>query len=568
METSDDRLKSTLRRALLGTQGMPPHIDDTVMAAYLAGDLAPEGEAVLRAHLASCSACGEDLAMASLVEADARQARSSTPRVDANQPRSSTPRVDARQPRSSTPRADVRRSGAGAWMRLAASILLAFGILMGARQAAIVAVERSKPALIARAEAWTDRKISLESLGLDLAEGPGIRAVGLAIAEGPDLQGPDFLTARELAIHVEPTALLSGRLDGNLAARGVHLRLRRTDDGRWNVETVGRNSDSLQPPGGPRSEPAPRSIDRGPTPAPGGGGGRVHVASVSLSDSLLEIEGNPTGPPLQVAGLRAEYRGKRGRAGRLTLTGDTGAGPRSLAIEGSVGPFAPGLRPVYEFDDVRLSGVPLDALPGSPEGIDGSLRFEGSLFGAGRSLTRVVAGARGTGWLELCCGEVERQNLVRKLLYGLARLPADSALPPDWRSQPELQSILSEPSTAYGTISAAAELDTGVLRLSGLEVDTAVVRLDLDATIEAGGRVEAEGNAILATPIARVLTATAPWLSPFAEETPRVQIPIVVRGTWPALEVRIDPRALAARYHPSAQTPLLLRLVSLPRPRF
>jgi hypothetical protein len=541
MATSDDRLRSILQRAPPESGSVTPHLADTEMAEYIAGDLDPEREEAIRTHVAICAECREDLAFSSSVEFEQDE--------------------DPPPIRSEIP----TRSVARALMRLAAAVTLVFGALLGARQAVIVVTERFKPDILARAEAWTDRTIAVEELGILFAGGPGLRATGLAIGEDSRVGGPDFLEARELAVNVDPAALLSGHVDGRLTAKGIRLRLRRDGGGRWNVETVRRSGESAPLPTSAGTDP--RSLPIEPTPGRPAEDPRVHVAAVTVEDGILEIDSAPARPPLRVAGLQAEYRGQRGQPGHLKLTGDTGEGPESLALEGSVGPFERGARPIYDLDDVRLKGVPLQSLPGAPEGIGGRLSFEGSLFGAGRSLARIVAGARGAGWLELCCGEIEQHNLARELLHGIARIGPEDQRPTQWEDQPGLQSILSAASTAYGTLSAAAELDAGTLRLSGFQLDSALLRLDLDATIESGGRVEAEGDAFLAPAVARALVAAEPGLKALVGGTESVQVPIVIRGAWPDLRVQIDTQRLARRLFTPAQDSLLVRLLPPARTR-
>ena len=156
--------------------------------------------------------------------------------------------------------------------------------------------------------------------------------------------------------------------------------------------------------------------------------------------------------------------------------------------------------------------------------------------------------------MTLCCGTFEGRNLARDLVEKLAKLPGGEQALRAARQHAALAAILDAPNTVYDHLGGIADLEPGTLHLARLEVDTALFRVDADASIGLEGRLAADGSIELSPDIAGVLLAAAPALAALADAG-SIHLPFRASGSWQDLQLDLDVEALIAKIE--SETPLL-----------
>lgn len=553
-------MSEVLRKAL-GDVPIEPHVDDVTLAAYLDGALEDAARTEVESHVARCPQCADDIAAAARVEIEA----DATDLVD----RAHATREAARATPS---QASARRgSSSRSWMRIAAAIALLAGAGFVGREASQMVAGRLEPTLVAQLEEWTGRGVSTEGLSFTLAGGPGIELSGLDIGDDPRFSDQSFLDARKVALHVHPTTLLEGKLEGSVDIEGPHLRLVRNRVGHWNIETLGGAS-----AGGPsRPGVVTEEIERALADAAEGIGpagiaeeARVELASASIQDGTLEIADlGRGGAAFRVRNVDLSYHGVPGQRASVSLEGQVGSSDDRIALRGEIGPFAGNVTPVYRLREVELEAVPVSEIPGSPRVVEGQLTFDGHLESAGRALVDVVAAARGAGEMELCCGTFEGRNLAHDFVTRLASLPGGEQVLAAVRGHAALASVLSAPETTYDRLAGIADLQPGTLHLAGLEVDTTLFRADADASVGLEGHLAAEGDLLLSPELGAAVLAAAPGLSALSAPDGTLELPFRATGSWENLQLELDVQRLLARVEQARPSTWLDWLASLFRPR-
>lgn len=546
-------MSDALRRAL---RDLPPgdHVDDASLAAYLDGALPDAEREAVERHAGACPLCSGDLAAAVRVEIEAEALEE----------------TDRSRRRATVSPLPERRRGSRAWMRLAAAIALAFGALLLGREASQLVVGRLEPLLMAQIEDWSRRGVRTEGTSLVMAGGPGIEIDGFAMSDDPRFADTDFVAARRVSLHVQPSALLGGRLVGSIEVDRPVLRLVRNRAGQWNVETLGGREPGLRAATAIMREEVDRALAEAARDLPPTGAAtapRVQLTSATIEAGVLEISDMSSGQPaLRLDDVDLAYHGAPGQRASLSIEGRVGLENDRIALRGEIGPFEGNAMPVYRFREVELEAVPVTGLPGAPSAVEGRLSFGGHLESAGRSLAAIVQAARGAGEIELCCGALRGRNLTHDLLSRLATLQGGDRLLQLARASAPLADALDAPDTRYENLAGVAALEPGTLHVAGLEVSTALFRADADASIALEGWLNAEGSAELAPELAEVLIAAAPALGTLAEADGSIHMPFEVSGRWPDIRVEVDAEQLIARLQRTAPTDLLAFLrFALPR---
>lgn len=539
-------MSDQLRQALRDVPD-EPHVDDGKLARYLDGSLAAEERARVEEHLGRCPLCSEELALAGHVEIEA-EALDEVSRA----------RVAARSRRAASEPRPARSRG---WLRIAAGLVLLVGVGLLVREAGRLVASRIEPMLVAQMETWSGRDVSSTGAALTLAGGPGIELTGLRIGDDDRFSERTFASAERVALHVEPAALLGGRLDGSIELDRPVVRLVRNALGQWNVETLGGgelDARALRGAVTPEIEQALADAAQGLPPRGATGEAAVELTSASIHDGILEIADlSRRGKALRLEDLDLDYQGTPGGRASVSLEGRLGPGQDAVSLRGEIGPFEGDATPVYRLRRVALQAVPVAEIPGAPASVAGRLSFVGHLESAGRALGDIVAAARGAGEIGLCCGAFEGRNLAHDVVRQIARLPGGVDVLRQVQGHAALASTLAAPNTIYDRANGIADLEPGTLHVAGLEIDTALFRADADASIGLEGHLAAEGSIELAPELAAILLAAAPALAPLADDHGTIDVPIRASGSWDDLQLEIDATRVAARLD-GARTPSAL----------
>ncbi len=538
-------MSDVLRRAL---EGVPdePHVDDAALAAYLDGTLDDAQREAVERHLGRCPVCSEDLALSAHVEIEAEALD------EVSRPRAKS---------ASRPAARTRESSGRTWLRLAAGIALVFGALVLSREAGRLVAGRLEPVLVAQLEDWSHRDVSTEGTSLTIAGGPGIELAGFEIGDDPRFSNAKFASVDRVALHVHPSALLGGRLEGSIELDRPVVRLVRNRVGQWNVETLGGGEAGTRGVAGAVTAEIERALDeaaRGQAPAGAAEDPRVQLTSATIENGVLEIQDlGGDGKPLRLQNVDLAYHGNTTGRASLSLDGQVGPENDRIALRGEVGPFEGDVIPVYRLREVELQKVPVTELPGAPKAVVGQLTFEGHLESAGRALGDIVAAARGAGELGLCCGTFQGRNLARDFVDRLAALPGGHRLVALTRNDAALASALDAPGTVYDRLGGVADLVPGTLHIAGLEVDTPLFRTDADASVGLEGQLAADGMIQLSPELGAVLLAAAPALTDLADDDGSIHLPFRASGSWDDLDLQLDVARLVAHLDAVAPTDLL-----------
>ncbi|MDG2307752.1 MAG: zf-HC2 domain-containing protein [Candidatus Binatia bacterium] len=526
---------SDLLRRALGDVPTEDHLGDALLSRYLDGALeGPDRESAER-HLGRCPRCTEDLAAAVRVEIEAEALEVTRPRA---------------APQAARPVARAE-SSTRTWLRLAAGIALVFGALLLSREAGRLVAGRLEPVLVAQLEEWTERDVTTKGTSLVVSGGPGIEVAGLEITDDPSFSDENFASVERIALHVHPSALLGGRLEGSVELDRPVLRLVRNAGGEWNIETLGGRVPGARGVAGIVRAEVDRALEQAAAGLPPTGitdEPRVQLTSATIDGGILEIEDiGGGGEPLRVQNVNLSYHGIPGRRAALSLDGQLGSEKDRIALRGEVGPFEGSVVPVYRFREVELEAVPVAKIPGGPAAVIGQLTFDGHLESAGRALGEIVAAARGGGEIGLCCGTFKGRNLARDFLERLGELSGGRQLLRAARNDAALASALASADTPYDRLGGMADLDPGTLHIAGLEVDTGLFRADADASIGLEGTLAAEGSIQLSPEVGAILLAAAPAFDALSETDGSIHLPFRASGSWANLQIDLDVKALVAR---------------------
>ncbi len=527
---------SDVLRTALSDVPDEPHVGDAVLARFLDGTLTGAERDAVAQHLGRCPICSEDLAFAARIEIEAEALDEVT------RPRTTT--------RAMAP-VRARESSGRTWLRLAAGIALVFGALLLSREAGRIVAGRLEPVLVAQLQKWTARDVSAEGTSFTLLGGPAIELAGVQIADDPRFSDAKFAAVSRVALHVDPTTLLSGRLEGSIELERPTVRLVRNRGGQWNIETLGGGAPGTRGATGGVSAEIERALDeaaRGVSPAGAADAPRVQLTSATIEDGVLEIEDlNGNGRPLRLENVDLAYLGNPGQRASLSVEGQLGSANDRIALRGEIGPFQGDVVPVYRLREVEIEALPVSEIPGAPGSVIGQLTFDGHLRSAGRALGDIVAAARGAGEMALCCGRFEGRNLARDFVEKLAALPNGAELLAIARRRAALASALDAPDTEYERLGGFADLEPGTLHVAALEVDTGLFRAEADASIGLEGHLAADGSVQLSPELGAILLAAAPALSGLADDDGAIHVPFQASGSWANLDLEIDVARLVAR---------------------
>jgi hypothetical protein len=218
-----------------------------------------------------------------------------------------------------------------------------------------------------RLEAAFGRPVQASYYSFSLLEGPRLEANYVTVGEDPRFGGEYFLRADQLAVGLQWTALLRGRIElGTISFTNPHLNLVRLPDGEWNLESW-----LPRPPGnlssmtlGIRGPVRPQRIEVS--------GGRVDFKTGPDKSpfALVNVEGS-----VQQAAPGSWRMDLRAQPFRATVTAQQAG---ELRLAGVVGGTSSRLRPAslrLDWSDASLSDV-LRLARGTEYGMRGLLAYQ------------------------------------------------------------------------------------------------------------------------------------------------------------------------------------------------
>jgi hypothetical protein len=215
---------------------------------------------------------------------------------------------------------------------------------------------------------------------------------------------------------------------------------------------------------------------------------------------------------------------------------------QNMSVNGDIGPWGDGRKPVYRFPEVALDAVSLRNLPGIGSIMRGGLSFDGSLASAGDNWPEIASQFSGSGDMRVVSGSIGGRNLVRDVVSPLLGDAASGTALPS-----ALASLVAGDETPFGEMHSPVTVAGSRISATDFFASASGFSVAGQGSLGGDGSVEFRGSLNASETTTRELIAFAPGAGTLVDEHGEIAIPFSLTGQWPAVRVAVDVERLAHR---------------------